>query len=336
MYKTQAKRTYPSIVNAPYWRRIYAYIIDLIIILIIGLISFYAIDNIYSFSKYGTAKNEALYNARVDSGLYMRGDNLGATLLTEDILVYEEYYLQRIEYFYTNAASGFDYGESNYFVENEPFNYRVMVLQEGSELSLFSFDEKYSTVGYRYKDSLSANDVREAWSALYNRALNNLNASPTFIAANRAIKNFVSLNLTISAFIGTIFPWLIFPFLFGHGRSVGKFMTRLAVVNKDGFKVSTSQVIVRFLVFGIFETALNIYGFFIPLMITSGALAITKKNQAVHDLISKTYVIDARMSRIFNNAADEEAFYTSSPEQKAANKTFFTEAPLPGNLPLAK
>ena len=109
MYRTKVKRTYPSIVNAPYWRRIYAYVIDLVMILIVGVISFYALDNIYTHSKVGHAKNEALHHARIDSGLYLAGANLTAVMLSSDITTenYEALYLNRIEYFYTNADSGF-------------------------------------------------------------------------------------------------------------------------------------------------------------------------------------------------------------------------------------
>lgn len=335
MYPTKTKRVYPSITNAPYWRRIQAYLIDFVVILIVGIISFYAGDYFYTNSQLGQRNNADILALRLESGLYIADYENNPVMLTKDINTnnYEVIYLTRLEYFYTAANTHFDYTLSTYYVEDQAFDYYRDVLKEGDSSSLFTFDNTFPSLPYRFKTTLSADDKTEAWSRLYSTALRDFQQDPTYKAIDRALRDFVALNLTISAFVGTIIPWLFCPLFFGHGRSIGKFLTRLAVVNKDGYAVKHGQIVVRFLVFAIIETALNVYGFFIPLLLTSGVLTLTKNNRAIHDLVSGTYVVDAKMSRIFKSFAAEEAYYKSSESERLDNKTYFTEAPLPRNLP---
>lgn len=338
MGRVKPKRTYPSIFNAPYGKRISAYLIDIVIVFVIGLLAFISIDGIYSHSAAGKKANEDLFTLRKDSGLFFLDyDTKQTTYLHFDINEpnNETIYLSRLEHFYTFENSGFIYERSAYYKEDVPFDYYRMVLKMGDESSLFTFsDDGAGNILYRYRESLSNSERDAAWRGVYQVALLDLQKNPTYVKAEKVLKDFVVINLALSSFIGTIVPWLLIPLFVGHGRSVGKFMTGLAVVNKEGYQVSKGQVVIRFLVFAIVETALNFHLFFIPLFLTSGILTITHNNRAFHDLVSKTYVVNARTSRIFKNKDDEEAFFTSDEEAQKENKTFFTEARLPSSLPL--
>ncbi len=329
------KREFPSITNAPYWRRIQAYLIDFIVILIIGFVSFGVIDRIYSNSSVGSENNNKLIALRIESGLYIDGGNNNTIVLGKDVNEgnYELIYLMRLEHFYTQPNTHFDYSLSSYYVEGVEFDYYRDVLKKDKDNSPFTFDESFPSLPYRFKDTLTRDEKVEAWASLYNTAVNNFKTDPEFKEVDGATRRFVSLNLTISAFIGTIIPWLLCPLFFGHGRSLGKFFTKLAVVNKDGYQIKAWQTVVRFLFFGIVETALNIYGFFIPLFLTSSILTVTKNNRALHDLVSGTFVVDAKVSKIFKNAADEEAYYKSSVDEQRANDNYFTEAIKPVYAP---
>lgn len=332
MYQKKPKREYPSIVNAPFSRRIGAYLIDLVIIFIVGFITFITTDGIYSNSALGIARNKALFDIREKSGLYLTNEAQKYTaFLTEDITINnnEALYLMRLEYFYTNENSGFMYTLSHYYTENVVFDYHTMVLKMGDDASLFSFvDDGAGNITYSFKEGLSAVAKNDGWKNIYQKAVEDLQKTPVYKNAQKPLRDFLMLNLTLSAFIGTILPSFIFPLIVGHGRSLGKFMTGLAVVNKEGYQIKFSQLFLRYLSFSLVETALNFYGLFIPLFLTSGILTITNNNRAIHDLVSNTYVIDARMSKIFKNYADESAYYLSTPEEQAANKTFFSEPPL--------
>lgn len=328
MQKQNKKRTYPNITNAPYWSRLGAYLVDFIALLVVGLISFIAVDAIYSRTPTGQASNDAIYQLRAKSGLFLiDAETEELNYLSYDITEgnNEFIFFFRLEYFYTEPDTGFNYETSIYYDEEKPFDYLTMVLKMGDDSSLFTFDEAAEPITYTLKDSLSANEKNEAWKYLYGIALKDLQMNPLYREAEKPLKDFVAVNLTIAAFIGTIIPNLLIPLFVGHGRSLGKFMTGLAVVDKDGYEVKTKAVIIRFFVYSIFETASNIYLFFIPLLLTSGVLTITPNNRAIHDLISGTYVVSAKQSKIFKNRDAEETYYLSSREEQMKNTSFFTE-----------
>ena len=332
MQKQNKKRTYPSITNAPYWSRLGAYLVDFIVLLVVGLISFIATDAIYTRTKAGQNANEAIFHLRDKSRLFLIDYGAQeANYLSYDITEgnNEFIFFYRLELFYTTPDTGFIYETSFYYEEGKSFDYLTMVLKMGDESSLFTFDEDADPVTYKLKDSLSSSEKNKAWQYLYDIALKSLHSNPDYQEAERPLKDFVAVNLTIAAFIGTIIPNLFFPLLVGHGRSLGKFMTGLAVVDKEGYEVKTKAVILRFFVYSVFETASNIYLFFVPLLLTSGVLTITHNNRAIHDLVSGTYVVSAKQSKIFKNRDDEEVYYLSTPEEKAKNMSYFTERPLP-------
>ena len=92
-------------------------------------------------------------------------------------------------------------------------------------------------------------------------------------------------------------------------------------------------MLIRSLLYGIVEIGLNFYGFFMPLLLTSGAVALTHKRQALHGIFSGTYVVDARTSKIFNNINDEEEYFSLSVEERELNKNYYQEKPY---VPLKK
>lgn len=337
------RRKYPSIVFGGYGSRLLAFIVDFILILVFALIFFIGNDAIFSHSTFGKEANTKLNNVKEVSALYLKvGDDL--YLFNNDITLNNNanIYFSRLEIFYTSSYretnypdTGFEYQNSSYYQEDVAFNYFNTVLKQGDESSLFTFNEVDGYTTYAFKDTLSNKEKNDAWNSLYGIAIENLKTSTKYIEAQSKINQFVMFNLTISAFTGTIIPSLLIPLFLGHGRSLGKFMTGLAVVDIEGFQIKKWQVIVRFLVFGIFEIALNFYLLFIPLLLTSAAVTITRKLQALHDLASKTYVVDAKKSRIFKNAEDEEKYYTTPNDLKQElDYLYFTEAPLPKTLPL--
>lgn len=338
MRKVLPKRKYPSIYNAPYGKRIGAYLVDLVAIFILGLIAFIAIDGIYTNSAPGKKANEDLFTLREKSGLFLLDyETLNTTYLYYDINEgnNETIYLSRLEHFYTVTDSGFIYESSAYYKEGHTFDYYKDVLKMEDEYTLFSFTtDSEGKITYRFKETISPKDKDDAWRTIYQTALLDLQSNRQYVAKEQVLKDFVVINLAISAFIGTILPWLIIPLFVGHGRSLGKFLTGLAVVTKEGYAIKPWQTVVRFFVFATIETAANFHLFFIPLFLTSGVLTITHNNRAFHDLVAKTYVINARTSRIFKNAADEEAFFTAKDEEERKAIAFFTEAPLPDNLPI--
>ena len=64
--------------------------------------------------------------------------------------------------------------------------------------------------------------------------------------------------------IGSIMPSLVLPLLFKNGQSLGKYMTGLALVDKQGYRVKSWQVVLRFIVLSIVELGASIRLYVIP------------------------------------------------------------------------
>lgn len=70
MRKVKPKCPYTSIYNAPYGKGIIAYLINLVVIFIIGFLAFISIDGIYSHTAAEKKANEDIFTLRKDSGLF--------------------------------------------------------------------------------------------------------------------------------------------------------------------------------------------------------------------------------------------------------------------------
>jgi uncharacterized RDD family membrane protein YckC len=111
------------------------------------------------------------------------------------------------------------------------------------------------------------------------------------------------------------------PLIFKNGKTVGKLVMGIGLVNKLGYDISIPQLIMRFFFPMVVTTGLLIIGgtaFAIGMglfVLVSYALVIfTKEHKAIHDYLAGTVAIDAKRSVWFKNA-NQEAEYTEKINQ---------------------
>ncbi len=112
--------------------------------------------------------------------------------------------------------------------------------------------------------------------------------------------------------------YLLFPMIFKNGETLGKLTFSLGLVNKNGYKVTRPQILLRFLFFfleitlgtfllGILDIrSLATLGIVITALLI--ATLVNKKNRSLHDFVAGTMVVDLKESIFFKNA-NEEAEY---------------------------
>jgi len=330
-------RKHPNIIEAPFHRRLGAFLIDLIVIAVIGLLAYMSIDAVFYQTKAGQRAADDLFNVRSNSGLYLtNSESKTVHLRDEDITKNsnEQYYLASLAYFYNEAVNPFDqsqlftYKNSAYFDENLDFNFYVMVLNKDKLNTLFTFvEEEGEVTSFAFKPLVSAADKNAEWSRIYNIAIRDLETSTAYLKARIPHTNILFYGGGIALLIGAIAPSLVIPLLFKNGQSLGKYVTGLALVNKDGYKVKSSQVVIRFLVLGVFELGASLRLYVIPLFITSAAVTVSRGGKALHDIIASTYVVDARSSQIFNNFQEEERFFSEATSKSDKEKIVFYQMP---------
>ena len=122
-------------------------------------------------------------------------------------------------------------------------------------------------------------------------------------------------------FIVSILAYFVMPLIFKNGKTIGKLVMGIGLVNKLGYDVSIPQLIMRFFFPMVVTIGLLIIGgtaFAIGMglfVLISYALVIfTKEHKAIHDYLAGTVAVDAKRSVWFKNAK-QEAEYTEKINQ---------------------
>ena len=243
---------------------------------------------------------------------YTRLDNEEGTIVASDV-----YYDASIRYFYNNYLT---FNESTYYNADTALtkNYdRDILLFTGEEsdfiVSKTMHEVETSTNGevevntfytFEYKEGASKEDINRFWEAQYYVAVNdNLSNMRPYFTIKLAITNAIRLMIAISYLIGGLMFHLLVPLLSKDGQSIGKITTKIAVVNKEGYRVKPWQIVVRFLITDIFEVIASMYLYFIPLLLTMAVVTLSRQQRSIHDFIASTRVINFSNSYIFK---DEE------------------------------
>lgn len=102
------------------------------------------------------------------------------------------------------------------------------------------------------------------------------------------ISNFTSV---ISA---ALIVYLLFPFVFKNGQTLGKKFLKLYVVDadKDDRALSKGRLLLRQSSFIVVEIVLSQFTYYIPLVISLIVMLVSKNKVALHDLIARTVVLD--------------------------------------------
>ncbi len=159
-------------------------------------------------------------------------------------------------------------------------------------------------------------DESGASPSLYYRALSLLNEGEPYQSALReeeAIRR--AYPLAISFAISYPILYLLLPLLFKEGATIGKYMLKIGLVNKYGYRVLKGQLVLRSLPTYFLAIILILflpspwiaYAILLGLLLLSYALALfTPTHQALHDFLAASYVIDLRSSTIYSSKVEEE------------------------------
>lgn len=269
------------------------------------------------------------------------------------------YYLKRIYYYYHSFKCGRDIelpnpveGKSydpiaDKFVDpeyNDKINgktrvnyytddwFKVSILELENEKCLFTFDEsKEGTI----IDKIVLKDTSkkdEAISFVKNKAYEAVQDqyyAQYFYNNNEDIKKcqlFIAMPPFVLSF-GVIF--ILIPMLSKNGATFGKYMNKLAVVDRNGYAVKKRQVLFRELIlFVLLSIALFAVGIGWTSVAICGLLIVAlliftiffKQHQAPHDLAAMTLVVDAAHSVWFKDAKEESQRQEELEEKMAKYK----------------
>ncbi len=330
-----------NIVPAGLGKRTGAAILDILIAAMVwfGLLA-YAIQPIFN-AVYDTYAIQDQYQAiQVESQLYVLDEDYG----TVSVL----------------AAEDYDDGILAYYTEYKGETiawYNDEILKIGTEGSLFVYaqtggvdDPTLVGVPAPIEDagSMTSEELSSATAAqtaelddfyytAYSAAISDLNAQEDYLALANQLATYFRWELIIATAIVLLVFYFMIPMLLKDGRTLGKQIFGLSLVNKLGYKVTKPQIILRFLVFGVFEILGSVYTMMGTILISYTIMIFGKKNMSVHDFAASTRVIDGKRSVWFKNAS-EAAAYQAELDKNAAKPSFSSlispSSPVTGETPV--
>lgn len=337
---TRVVRKHKNISEAPFHRRLGAFLIDFAVTIIIGLLAYMSLDAIFYTTDYGRTVSENFHQVKATSGLYYVVGEEQRLISFEQAITEgnnEEFYLTRVKEFYLDVNRPnsdeklFTYRNSVYYRSDSSFDFYVMVLGRGRDDTKFNFNETGDQIDIEFKPLISADHRQLEWTKIYNNAIKDLENSQAYLDARLPHRNLLFIGGASAIVVGGLMPSLVIPLLFGHGQTLGKYITGLALVDSKGFKIRRSQVVIRYLVMGILELGASLPLLVIPLFITSAAVTVSRGAKAIHDFVAGTYVVDARQSLIFDNQRDEDKYFNEATKDSVKEKIQFYQMPAKSN-----
>lgn len=224
------------------------------------------------------------------------------------------FYKERLRYYYVHYKTGVGvtYPEGKNEADYRAPNYQDLIKDDnGNDVEPASyyndawFDAKYGSetdINNFKKDS-----VYSAVKDLYNQ--------PYFDDLNSKIKG-IQLFIILPPFIISfgVF-YILIPILFKNGETLGKKVTHLGFITKDGYDIKRRQIVLRqillFLYVGIFTFGLGI-GFTSVATLMLGTLIyliatfISRTKRSPMDYFAYTYLIDTKKSVWFHDPEEED------------------------------
>lgn len=167
--------------------------------------------------------------------------------------------------------------------------------------------------------TISKADLVSFYGDAYIAAYEDLTYRDYYVSVYNQYLQIQSITLMVPVIVSLCLIYLLFPYIFKDGATVGKLAFKLGLANMDGYRVTKWRIALRpalaivislIIFLGLYSV--NIYiSFmvgFVPFIISWVLTLASPKKCALHDYISQTVVVDMKTSEIFKNSLEEYVF----------------------------
>lgn len=277
-------------------KRIFAFILDIVCAILIAInLNNFVVNPLLSKAFHTDLYEEQYRDRLLESNLYFLGEDglcyqidmyadFNKDCTNEEYVSYME---QKLDLFYNNAS--FECAQLSYY----------NALKE-TATEVFIYDNSNDT--FSYVDGVSIEKkidfYKSAVAYSIDKVLVNDNVIST-IYTNIMTKGLLALG--ISLFLSLIIFNLIIPLFSKKNYTLGKFMFKIGTVNSiTGRNARKSQIVLRFIVYS-FEVLISFLTFGAVLLISFAFTLFTKNNNAIHDMIAKTKLIDLTTTKLLTD-----------------------------------
>ena len=302
-------------VNANLLKRSAAVILDFLLYIIFSLsLITYVIGPIYDQTYQTSALSDQFFTLQQETFLYeINQDTTQVTVVpVADVP-------DAIYNYYAQFKNGKTYQNQTLFTFSIAwFNTDILKVEETT--SLFTLVDDNVNIRAVVKSSVLQPTLDEFYNNAYNAALVDLASYAPFADLVAQINQYFIEILLIAFVTMAMILYFIFPLIFKEGKTIGKKLLNLSVVNALGYHVKLWQISVRFIV--LFATfVLAIYTIFGSILISYTFMIFSKQYRALHDFFAQTRVVDSKQSTIFKTN-DARLTYEKSLEEKSQNNSF--------------
>ncbi len=261
------------------------------------LIELYKESNLYAYNSKDTITSMASFSNITTV------DNLTNTTVTLDDEELNINLTDALYKFYTEKYETF--GGNN--LSNEIF--KTQVLQIGTETSnindLVIEDGVYT---YVLMDESNSSTTVSYIIKQFNAAVSYVENSKVVLAYSDANKKIMTNTLVtivpILVCTSFVFDFLI-PLFSKNNETIGKYIFKLGVISKDGYRLKKIWILPRWLAYIFIEVILGCLTMFATVLISYTMLMFNKKRRTIHDYLGNSIVINKENSFYFNSPEEE-------------------------------
>lgn len=304
------------------WKRCFAMIFDGIILAFITLSLFLCFRNLFQLNSNYQKNMEEFNSFKLESSLYLK-DNDGqvrdiVTIYNSDTTTatasIEKTIKNSIDNFFIFYEEKIGSEEAlklraefrnlelsdSLIYQYEDVSYKLFVLDDGKVIK-----NKEITIPSKSYISFYSDYIDNYALGYFNSKFENV------ISFNKYFTYVFVLEVGLSLMAGSILIYYIIPLCFNRNKAtLGRFLFKIGLVNKNVLSVRFGQFTLRFLIIFFLEIALSIVTFGVPLIFSFSMVLITKKKQSFHDYLLGIEDIDVENSKIYKSI--DEIFIPSS------------------------
>lgn len=305
-------------------KRILARLIDFVILISSSCLLFFTAiyPNIFDHEQF-MKNNEEILNVYRDSGLFAVDEdgnysamcNLGdynkvSDLYSKDFVFNKETYkdvclTENLQKYYVTK---YDFYVSDYNLSIDKYESDILKIGS-SESNILAYDAGNFTFTL-IDDTQEAKTVLfflEAYEGACENLITNSKVNDLTNANQKLMLSALSYILLVIVGFSLIFD-LIIPLCSPNNETIGKFIFKLGVISKDGYKLKKIYLVPRWFAYVAIEVILGIFSFGGALLISYTMFLFNKKKRCIHDYFGNSIVIDVTSSIVFKDAEEEKFF----------------------------
>lgn len=305
-----------------FWKRVFLRLFDFLIYALLAVGLFTGARAIVTNTPYYQEQDTLLNTYKVDSSLFVYAHDLHRY---QDIVTFLNYsnnsdmsaqrveLKKRINEFHTFLA---DYLTEKEMVDVQNYydGYRLNYVYAGQHAFTITGGQITENLNDVITSKVFVNNIYKPY--IDNTALGLFSAKvPNVLEIEKFESNMLFfVEMPIAIILGAVIYYYVIPLCFSRGKkTLGRFLFKVALVDKDVLSVSWKRYSLRFLIVLFAEIILSIPTAGIPLFVSISMMAFSKKKQSFADFFLDTQEIDCSESKIFKSK-EEVYSYNEKPK----------------------